>query len=137
MTHTAYMKEYGSYISYIYFFSLFYLATARSNGCLLWTLPVCQRELWDRLLCTIKNEDRPTDQQTDRQTDSRNWITRSTSTHQGMNHLTVSVTLAFLSQLSVDVSFTLSAGEWPFRPYLLWNAQCLYKNRISILFYSF
>lgn len=81
---------------------------------------------WDQILCTIKK----TDQQTDRY---RGWweieITRSTSTLQGMNNLTLSVTLPFLSPHPIDFSFRLSADEWPFRSYLLWNTQSPSEKR--------
>lgn len=99
--------------------SLFSLDTTRSNGWVLWTRTAfnwilsvrenCSRALfywtlWDQILCTIKKK-------TNRQTDIEGWreieITRSTSTLQGMNHLTVSVTLPFLSPHPIDLSSSL------------------------------
>lgn len=62
---------------------------------------------------------RQTRRQTDREECQETEITRSTSTLQGMNHLTVSVTLPFLSLHPIYLSSTLSADEWPFRSVLL------------------
>lgn len=73
---------------------------------------------------------RQTRRQTDREECQETEITRSTSTLQGMNHLTVSVTLPFLSLHPIYLSSTLSADEWPFRSVLLWNAQSLSENRM-------
>lgn len=85
--------------------SLFFLATTRFNGWVLWKLPfdwnpVCQKELWqvafywtlwDRtlLICLLFDCT---------QTDWEEWweteITRSTSVPLGMNHFTLSVTIS-------------------------------------------
>lgn len=134
---------------------LFSSAPSGSNGWVLWTrhfnwiVSVGERTVAGCFFtghCGIRSSVQSKRRQSNRQTDREEWqeieITRSTSSLRGMNHLTVSVTLSFSQPTSPStLSSTLSADEWPFRSYLLWNIgrpsenrkDGMRKDRISIL----